>query len=446
MRKSICVFSALALGITISASASAVVPELIPLQGILTDDLGDPIDGSVSVTFNMYDAEVAASPFWTESQSVTVDEGFFTAYLGDIAGMPANFPSYTEVWLGIAIESDPEMQRFQLGAVPYALEAQTCQQVGDLTETDITNNFLPSDYTPSWNDLTDVPAGFADGTDDGFTTEGELTTLLDDNYLPSSYVPSWEDLVDMPSGFADDVDDVGFTTEAELTALLDDNYDATPPGTLQMYAGSAAPAGYLLCDGSAVSRATYADLFAVVGETYGAGDGTTTFNLPDMRQRFPLGLATSGTGSTLGEAGGAIDHQHSTTLAVGNLPAHDHTYSTSTSTDGAHSHSSGLSTNTTGNHVHQVDTSGSYQIQWCAQCLPYFCAASTGCAQFRLNPAPAPSTWLGDHSHSVSGSIDGVDDHGHSVSGTTATTGSGTAVSSDSVNPSYVTVNFIIKT
>jgi microcystin-dependent protein len=59
-----------------------------------------------------------------------------------------------------------------------------------------------------------------------------------------------------------------------------------------------------------VSRSTYAALFAAIGIAYGAGNGTTTFNLPDLRQRFPLGKAASGTGATLGGTGGAIDHIH----------------------------------------------------------------------------------------------------------------------------------------
>jgi hypothetical protein len=72
-----------------------------------------------------------------------------------------------------------------------------------------------------------------------------------------------------------------------------------PSASIVMWAGASAPSGWLLCDGSAVSRAGYSALFAIVGTTYGAGDGATTFNLPDLRQRFPLGKAASGTGSTL---------------------------------------------------------------------------------------------------------------------------------------------------
>jgi microcystin-dependent protein len=67
----------------------------------------------------------------------------------------------------------------------------------------------------------------------------------------------------------------------------------TPSGTVVMFAGSAAPTDWLLCDGAAVSRTTYAALFSAIGTTWGAGNGSTTFNLPDMRGAAPAGVGTS---------------------------------------------------------------------------------------------------------------------------------------------------------
>ena len=74
----------------------------------------------------------------------------------------------------------------------------------------------------------------------------------------------------------------------------------TPTGSVLAFAGSTSPAGWLLCDGSAVSRETYAALFAVIGTTYGSGNGSTTFNLPDLVDRFIQGNATSGTVKSAG--------------------------------------------------------------------------------------------------------------------------------------------------
>jgi microcystin-dependent protein len=69
---------------------------------------------------------------------------------------------------------------------------------------------------------------------------------------------------------------------------------ALPPGTLASYGGASAPSGWLVCDGSAVSRTVYGLLFTAIGTLYGAGDGSTTFNLPDLRGRVPVGYAASG--------------------------------------------------------------------------------------------------------------------------------------------------------
>jgi len=93
-------------------------------------------------------------------------------------------------------------------------------------------------------------------------------------------------------------------------------------GTIVPYAGSSIPTGWLLCDGTAYSRGTYRTLYDAIGTTYGAPDGVT-FNVPDLRGRFPVGQAASGTGSTLGSTGGSIDHTHTGAT-------HTHTFTTGT--------------------------------------------------------------------------------------------------------------------
>ena len=78
------------------------------------------------------------------------------------------------------------------------------------------------------------------------------------------------------------------------------NVDLIPAGTVQMFAGNTIPAGWLLCDGSAVSRTDYAKLFSAIGTTWGTGDGSTTFNLPNSIGRFAEGAATSGSYKSAG--------------------------------------------------------------------------------------------------------------------------------------------------
>ena len=90
-----------------------------------------------------------------------------------------------------------------------------------------------------------------------------------------------------------------------------------------MWGGSPAapPSGWLVCDGSASNRITYAALFAIVGTTYGVGDGSTTFNLPNMKQRVPAGYDAVTAGyNALGTTGGA-----SSTILTDQQMAHKHT-------------------------------------------------------------------------------------------------------------------------
>lgn len=107
------------------------------------------------------------------------------------------------------------------------------------------------------------------------------------------------------------------TTQLATTAFVLAN--GVPTGGLVMWSTNSAPNGFLLCDGAAVSRTTYAALFAVVGTTFGAGDTTTTFNVPNYTNRMPYG-------TTLGATGGS---------ANATLVSHTHT---ATVTDSGHSH------------------------------------------------------------------------------------------------------------
>jgi microcystin-dependent protein len=137
-------------------------------------------------------------------------------------------------------------------------------------------------------------------------------------------------------------------TTADLLAIVDTSATQTkkitidelripvgvPVGAVSAYAGATAPDGWLLCYGQAVSRTTYSALFTAISTTYGTGDGSTTFNLPDLRGRVVAGQDDMGgssanrltnqsgglDGDTLGATGGAETH----TLTTAEMPAHTH--------------------------------------------------------------------------------------------------------------------------
>jgi len=102
--------------------------------------------------------------------------------------------------------------------------------------------------------------------------------------------------------------------------------EGVPTGTIVPWTDSSIPSGFLECDGSNVSRTTYADLFAVIGTTYGVGDGATTFGLPDLQDNVPVGksnnkaLASTGGANTVTPTGSTAN----ATLSESQLASHTH--------------------------------------------------------------------------------------------------------------------------
>lgn len=184
------------------------------------------------------------------------------------------------------------------------------QLVGQLTHTRGNDEFFVI-----WENPTSGAAiGLTSDTNGRFTFRPRLAGV----WQPGQEF--WFDTVAMRWGF----DAVPYVDTAPLAVV--------PTGVTLEFAGSVAPTGYLLCDGSAVSRTTYAALFAVIGTTYGVGDGSTTFNVPDERGRTTVGLDNMGgvaanrmvtnPASVLGQTGGAEVH----TLTDPEMPIHTHDY------------------------------------------------------------------------------------------------------------------------
>lgn len=152
--------------------------------------------------------------------------------------------------------------------------------------------------------------------------------------------------------------------------------NGTPTGALMMWATGTAPTGWLLCNGGEISRTTYATLFSVIGTTFGAGNNSTTFNVPDYRDRMPVGAGTSYAVAGIGGSKDAIVVSHSHTLTdpghlhamnadgrsvakrLGSDGSIDGTSETSSANDANYSGSQNTGTSTTGITVDTSGTSG----------------------------------------------------------------------------------------
>ena len=178
---------------------------------------------------------------------------------------------------------------------------------------------LIDDPSPQLGGNLDVNGNSIVSTSDGdiaITPDGTGDVILDGIKYPQA---------DGSAGEFLQTDGSGQLSFADVAA------SAFSAGMLMPYAGASAPTGWLLCYGQAISRTTYADLFATVGTTYGNGDGSTTFNLPDLRGRTIAGkddmggtsanrLTSALNGDALGATGGAENH----TLTSGEMPSHQH--------------------------------------------------------------------------------------------------------------------------
>lgn len=231
-----------------------------------------------------------------------------------------------------------------------------------------------------------------------------------------------------------------------------------PIGAGLLWYSATAPASFLICDGSSLSRTTYAKLFAIIGTTYGSADANS-FSLPDLRQRFPLGKAASGTGNALAGTGGSIDHTHTSASHTHGLPAHyhdmgagataavdiSHTHGTSTVTGsitgGDHTHSLQVRTftgNTTnGTRIGNTNLSTNQNDNTTAATQ-----TDTGSHTHTFSLTASGQT-LGATSKSVTGKVGlvtgGVDGNSSMTSDPTTPGATG------SNNPPYVVVNYIIK-
>jgi len=238
----------------------------------------------------------------------------------------------------------------------------------------------------------EVPSALPSLTVDGdLTVHGTTTTLsaeqlrIEDNIITlndgQTGTPTLHAGVEVERGDEDnsairwnETDD-RWEYSADSTTYYPISYQ--PSGSISLYGGATAPTGWLLCDGSAVSRTTYAELFAVVGTTYGVGDGSTTFNVPSLSGKVPVGLDSTDTDfDALGETGGTKTH----TLTESEVPSHNHNAATNahsssisgdsstTYTGSSLTNANAAAQNNTGNnsanHTHGGGTTSAHNINY----------------------------------------------------------------------------------
>lgn len=225
-----------------------------------------------------------------------------------------------------------------------------------------------------------------------------------------------------------------------------------PTGSVIDFAGTSAPAGWLLSFGQAVSRTTYAALFAVVGTTYGIGDGSTTFNLPDLRGRVVAGKDDMGgssanritvpfNGDTLGASGGAETH----ILTAADTPTHTHTQQGSFVSGGEsanHTHTQ------TGTFNTDTEPAHSHAATVASFILGGNIGGGNSIGGGTSGQSSTTTAAAGSHNHSVTisgqtGTISAGHTHTTTISGATTSFGSGAA--HNNMQPTFI-LNKIIKT
>ncbi|MFT3774177.1 MAG: hypothetical protein QM820_53115 [Minicystis sp.] len=141
--------AALAVGL-MAPAAFAAVPQALTEQGRLFDTAGSPLQGSVSLTFSVYATPAGGAPLWTETQTVALDEGYFSTQIGATTPFPAGLWDGSTRYVGIAVGADPEMApRQPTSSVPYALVAGDV--VGAIHPTTVTvNGHMVIDANGNW--------------------------------------------------------------------------------------------------------------------------------------------------------------------------------------------------------------------------------------------------------------------------------------------------------
>ena len=206
------------------AVAQASVPALIPIQGVATDTENVPLEGDYEVAFAIYVDADGQERIWEETQTVSFNDGLFTAYLGSNVAMDTwFFRDYPQVYLGVAIGGDEEMDLMTIASAPYAAYAE---YAGTASDSEQLAGQGPEAYTYQAGaglNLADNTFSINDATIEeiarsaAFDTEEEITNITNELYLPIGYLPDWANLQNIPADLLDGDDDTTYQAGSGLS-------------------------------------------------------------------------------------------------------------------------------------------------------------------------------------------------------------------------------------
>jgi microcystin-dependent protein len=270
-----------------AVSLGWAMPSEINYQGTLKEK-GLPADGTHQMLFRLTNQD-GTQVYWSSGQmAVTVTKGLFSARLSPTGVDWETISPYMEV----SVEGQLLLPREPMTSGVYALIAASVVHDAVTTEK-------IKDGAVTFAKLADAAVSTNKLADQSVTTAKIANSAVTTPLLAS-----------------------GAVTAANLDPSIANSM--VPPGTMAAFGGATSPAGWLLCDGSTVTRTgAYANLFAAIQDTWGRGDGVTTFNLPDLRGRAPIG-AGQGAGLAINRSFGVRVGSEAHQMSVAEMPRHSH--------------------------------------------------------------------------------------------------------------------------